>query len=253
MSSITILPQFQSIEHEPKILCLNHPHEFEAKFILVDQQLLQLQNFNNDLSSFIVGNEIIENGDLNVATPYDPLYLLIPVLSKTKDRYCTLEDILHEQGDLAGLTVLPNFEERLKVICDRQFEVDQHFYRLSSEKLSSWLTTKIDKLVSNMPELGILGEFVSAEASELEKKDFAHKILADNLTETVSGELYTALGLEKLREIQHTYYQEVIKKKAVDELEKPVKKPKTATKKPIANTSRIYKIDSFFKKVAKPA
>ncbi|KAJ3323156.1 hypothetical protein HDV06_002168 [Boothiomyces sp. JEL0866] len=253
MSGITILPQYQNLDKEPRNLLLNHPHGFEAQFILTDQELLQIQSFRNELSSFVVGNTIIENGDLKVATPYDPLYLMIPVLMKSNDRFCTVEDILHEQGDLMELTNLPKFEERLKIVCEYQFEVEQHFYRISNQKLQDWLKLKTEKLISNMPDMGILGEFVSPEATDLEKREFAYNILKDNLTEPVANELFSALGLEKLKENKPAYYQDVIKKKAVDELERPAKKPKVPTKKPIANTSRNFKIDSYFKKVAKPA
>ncbi|KAJ3313991.1 hypothetical protein HDV04_001297 [Boothiomyces sp. JEL0838] len=253
MSRIIILPQYQTLEQEPKVIRLNHPHGFEAQFIITDHGLLQHQSFKNELSSFVVGNTIIENGDLNVATPYGPLYLMIPVLMKSNDRFCTLEDILHEQGDLIELTKLPNFEERLKIICDHNYEVEQHFFRISNDKLLEWLLTKVDKLIGKMPEMGILGTFVSPEAVDLEKKEFAYNVLADNLNAEVSKKLFSRLGLQELKENQPSYYQEVIKKKAIDEIEKPAKKPKVATRKPIANTSRNLKIDSFFKKVAKPA
>ncbi len=95
-----------------------------------------------------------QEGSLFVATPVDPLFLLIPHLSRArgavtddspKGYYKPLGDISpgavggegHDPLELAVLT-LPDVVSRLRSICEVNDKYDEPMVRLSDEKLLAW-------------------------------------------------------------------------------------------------------------------
>ena len=78
--------------------------------------------------------------------------------------FCTLDDILYEDEnqEYQILQQIPNVDDKLKRICDVRFEMDQHFYRISQEKLTKWLHSKIEKILNRMNDLAALKDYQSS-------------------------------------------------------------------------------------------
>jgi hypothetical protein len=103
------------------------------------------------------------------------LYLLIPILEKTKNKgFLKLEDILYEsEANGAGMAkILEHLEQlttgRLAIICDQQDVDGDLFVRLSDEKLASWLKRKTMKIVENMDKLEACKEHLTPIMCKME-------------------------------------------------------------------------------------
>lgn len=123
-------------------------------------------SISNDNDPDVSKGYITKSADLFVATPIDPLFLILPALSPTtskitsepqKQLFLTLDDhldnvsersthltpLLAEHKSLSSL-----FELRIESVCDMVDAGDESMYRLSQSKLFGVLLGKAQKLVS---------------------------------------------------------------------------------------------------------
>ena len=101
------------------------------------------------------------------------LFLLLPILEKTKNKgFLKLDDILYEsEGDCAEVAkIFEHLESlissRLSIICDQQDIGGDLFFRLSDDKLASWLKSKTMKIVANMHNLEACKEHLTPNMSK---------------------------------------------------------------------------------------
>ncbi|KAJ3075860.1 hypothetical protein HDU98_006631 [Podochytrium sp. JEL0797] len=171
------------------------------------------------------------HGSFLVMTPFDPLFLLLPLLenssfiddamdqrpskkSKSENasppprRFEQLENFLYSEtfpmlskvGELEGL------EDKLKLICDVDASVKgMTFYKLNDDKTKEWLLQKANKLLAKYEAFSLLkvnGQW-EASLSEEEKQDhrksMVHKIISDVLpTGKWQDALKEAMGLNNV-------------------------------------------------------
>lgn len=104
----------------------------------------------------------IENADLFVATPVDPLFVLLPALTpKSQDThkqlFLSIDDHLdalaensnHLKHLLRSDNLRKTFEKRANIICDNVDLGDEKMYRLSNGKLLAELARKAERMSVN--------------------------------------------------------------------------------------------------------
>ncbi|GAB7352558.1 hypothetical protein MBLNU459_g2943t1 [Dothideomycetes sp. NU459] len=104
----------------------------------------------------------IENADLFVATPVDPLFMILPALTpKSQDTHKQLflsiddhldaltENSKHMKHLLRADAFRTSFEKRADAICDNVEIGDEKMYRLSNEKLLAELARKAQRMTAN--------------------------------------------------------------------------------------------------------
>ncbi|KAJ3304062.1 Ribonuclease H2 subunit B [Kappamyces sp. JEL0829] len=203
-----------------EFLSLLHPHTDEtAVFMLAQRRLYSLAVWENE-----------HNGNVYVATLYNPLFLLVPVLEKTyKQGLCTLDDIFYEQQDSQPLVLRLDLDlhSMLPQICDHSFELEQHFYRLSTEKLLVWLRSKVDALAARIDTFAALGNHLTAASTHgtesaaalmrLEGKvKLAIRAIASQLSSSNRDILAASYGFKDLTEEKLVYFNDEIKRKPRD-------------------------------------
>lgn len=107
---------------------------------------------------------IVKSAELFIATPFDPLFLLLPRLcpepssaksTPTRQFFLPADDILDGPcGGSKGLSLMFNdatmrqkIEERLRIVCDCVDVADERMYRLNTGKLMEELMAKARKVV----------------------------------------------------------------------------------------------------------
>jgi ribonuclease H2 subunit B len=126
----------------------------KSLFLLSKTTLFQLQRFDGSLNSWIMGDYIVEDGSMLVATPFDALYILIPALDKQKSRFSELSEILFEfDPDNHDLQKMCTLSLDLSPICDINTVDDQLFFRLNDQKLLDWLRKRVVYLSSQLDSI----------------------------------------------------------------------------------------------------
>ena len=114
----------------------------------------------------------IENADLYVTTPVDPLFILLPALIPTADSheqlFLTIDDHLDKLAEgakhlthlLRTTKIQQSFEERADAVCDNVDLGHEKMFRLSNEKLLAELVRKAQRMVANGLPASIESNFV---------------------------------------------------------------------------------------------
>ena len=202
----------------------------------------------------------IKQGVMHIATPIDPLFILIPLLDSHKHSFKSLRDILlsssivsEHMDDLLSLDN-PVVVSKLDQLCDVQKNPDfpelPVFYRLNNDKVVEWLYSKVMKIVDLAEDTPMLA-LSSAQASdgaELLKKRVAFQAISDHLDDHWMTQLQHRLDLTEDVHLKAT--SEIIDHKTAAGLKRPsgqeTKKPVTKSrKKELVNNK---KLTSFFVK-----
>ena len=134
---------------------------------------------------------ILKSAELFIATPFDPLFLLLPGLcppsssAKTKatsQRFLPADNIFEELGEgtrglglvISDAVTRQNIEARLQVVCDCVEAADQQMYRLNNGKLLKELMAKARKMV-NLGLPGTIEERFVRKALELPMMVIKHE------------------------------------------------------------------------------
>ncbi|KAI4168718.1 MAG: hypothetical protein LQ346_009035 [Caloplaca aetnensis] len=104
----------------------------------------------------------IKNPEIFIATPIDPLFLVLPVLhaeiqKNTKGLFLLLDDILESAGESSKhlkhvtlcATLQRTFKTRMAAVCDTVEAGYENMYRLNLDKLVAELVAKAKRIVTN--------------------------------------------------------------------------------------------------------
>ncbi|KAI9353877.1 ribonuclease H2, subunit B [Obelidium mucronatum] len=198
---------------------LPHPRTGEAVyFALSPQSLLQVTRHATEKRSCFVGDNVLQDGSFLVMTPFDPLFLLLPLLdnpsssmgededalppskkakandpkeSLPKRRFEQLENILHSEKfpQLSEVADIEGLEQKLSKICDIDSTIPgMTFFRLNDEKTKVWLLEKSSKLLEKYDSYDLLkvnGQWESG-LSEDEKKEHQKSMIFKLICEVVA-------------------------------------------------------------------
>jgi len=154
-----------------QIFPLTHPRTGgAAQFVRTADALLEVQRFADSSTprSWLLGGQlelVQQDGSMLLATPIDPLFLLIPQLQEARGgagsgaehrgRFTQLSDALtgeHAAALEEHVATLPRLAERLAAVCDvKEIDgFDEPVVRLNDAKLLAWLRRKTDALQKHL-------------------------------------------------------------------------------------------------------
>jgi len=101
-----------------------------------------------------------EKPEIYVGTPFNVIYFLlsccVDILKREKQRMLPYDDLLEKLEDSESIRELIKlkipFEDSLKLICETVKENDETFYKVSIEKITKFLTDRVERIVGNFPE-----------------------------------------------------------------------------------------------------
>ena len=119
--------------------------------------LLEIQKWSGgDKASWMLAGaeRVLSEGVLFVATPIDPLFLLLPHLQGDARYFRPLSDCLSGSADEAALELtalsLPTIGKRLRAVCDVKDDYDEPMVRLNEAKMLAWLRRKTDAVRAHL-------------------------------------------------------------------------------------------------------
>ncbi|KAF9540462.1 Ribonuclease H2 subunit B [Mortierella hygrophila] len=247
-----------------------------ARYVIQDGGLYEMQMVDSEgLRSWFIGDTIQSDGALYLITPYDPVFILIPILDimrqKTADaegKFLLLEGIFGSSSDqypsLRHLADLKNIDKYLALVCDVRVAA-MKTYRLDDEKVMGWLKKKVEVFVSKFESIPALVDSIAyteslPEACRTEAiTQSALKMVSANLSDSWATKLsanYQFPELDKMESrTQLPSMSEFGKRSGMDLDDEPkareVKKPKMSVgqrKLAKASTAGMKPMTSFFAK-----
>ncbi|XP_026278396.2 ribonuclease H2 subunit B isoform X1 [Frankliniella occidentalis] len=191
------------------IVKLRHPASGETAMFLFspnNETVQELITFSEDKRSWFIDDTVKQDGKLQLSTPFDPLFLVVPYLAKATAT-APLEQLLHdEQFPETSRLLKCSGMQNLSVIADRKGDEDLNAYKFNEEKLMKWLEKKSEKVAEvlkskNVHVLGgsLSATFVKSSADAVASKEafmkYAHGIISEYLSEDLSAKLYQHLKL----------------------------------------------------------
>ena len=134
-------------EEAVKILKLRHPKTNSGSSFLFSKSnktLCELLSYDEEHRSWFIGNKVLSDGRLMVATPVNPLYLALPYI-KGADRLVPLDQMLTDQEFPEAEEILLETltQSRLQLVSESKGSKDLNVWKYNEEKTLSWLEGKV--------------------------------------------------------------------------------------------------------------
>ncbi|XP_024386037.1 uncharacterized protein [Physcomitrium patens] len=121
--------------------------------VATDGKLQELHWSKQTHTSWFIDNFACADGSLYLATPIDPLFIILPILEQLRmkkgddlGKFRSLDDILSVDGYPGYRYLLPYLQRSIGVICETRDVGQVKYYRLDDSKTVAWLICKVNRL-----------------------------------------------------------------------------------------------------------
>ncbi|KZV47046.1 hypothetical protein F511_34744 [Dorcoceras hygrometricum] len=159
---VLIAPDACTIEnHVTDLLSLRHPKTGDATCYLYSDGVLQeLHWFKQSYGSWFLGDYVSEDGRLYIATPVDPVFILLPIFEEARmqkgddpGKFRQLDEIIYIPGYPGYQSLSSMADKTMQVVCDVKEVGSTKFFRLNDLKVQTWLCHKAHRLKQTLPTL----------------------------------------------------------------------------------------------------
>ncbi|KAF9918129.1 Ribonuclease H2 subunit B [Linnemannia zychae] len=267
------------VDHPITMLLPSPSSGLPARFVIQDGKLYEMQMIDSEgLRSWFIGETIQSDGALYLITPFDPVFMFIPILdimrqktSSYDGKYLMLEGIFGSSNDqypsMRHLADLKDVDRYLSLVCDVRDSTSSgamKTFRLDDEKVMEWLKRKMETFVSKFETIPALVDSIAyteslpaACRSEAITQSVL-RLISANLSEswaTKLAENYQFPELDKLESRSQLPSLSDFNKRSMDLDDEPkakeVKKPKMSVgqrKLAKASIAGMKPMTSFFAK-----
>lgn len=185
-----------------KVLKLKHPKTGAGACFLYNKSsktLCELLSYNEEHRSWFIGEKVVRDGRMMVATPVNPLYLALHYLSGS-ERLVPLDQMLSDQEfpETEDILLETLTETRLGLVSDSKGSRDLNVWKYNEEKTLTWLEGKVRALAEVFEKSS---EDTSGGASSRDHEDYlryALGVVQEYLDAGLSEKLETKLALPKV-------------------------------------------------------
>ncbi|XP_073286927.1 uncharacterized protein [Primulina huaijiensis] len=147
--------------HVNDLLSLRHPKTGDATCYLYSDGVLQeLHCFKQSYGSWFLGDYVCEDGRLCIATPVDPVFILLPIFEEARmkkgddpGKFRQLDEIIYVPGFPGYRSLSSMADKTMQVVCDVKEIGSSKFFRLNDSKVQIWLCCKVHQLKRTLPTL----------------------------------------------------------------------------------------------------
>ncbi|CAG9322591.1 unnamed protein product [Blepharisma stoltei] len=126
-----------------EIVTLQLPRS-QMPFLLTDSSIYSIQK-SSFFGSCVVGKTINSSTEVFIITPFDPIFLLLPVLNQIYS-FRAYEEILRD-SNLSALIGKSEILAKVSKFCECKDHQGQLYVRTTEEKINEWLQMKFEALV----------------------------------------------------------------------------------------------------------
>ena len=205
-SSDLVAPTACLAEGPVRTVRLRHPRTSSSATFLHDPssgRLCELLAYTEEHRAWFVGDKLVSDGRLFLASPVHPVFLLLPYLAKA-ERLVPLDQLLEDDQFPLTEEVLGQ-ATGLEAVAESKGAKDLNVWKYNSALVLAWLGARVERVALVLQEQGVdlTGGAVShnykgaggVEPSLGEYKRHALGVVQEYLTPALGAELQEKLGL----------------------------------------------------------
>jgi len=200
---VLVGPSCSLQQGEVRTIQLRHPRtKSAAVFLSTKTSLCEILSFQEEHRSWTVGQRMLADGRLVLATPCSPIFLVIPYLAKA-ERLVPLDQMLEDKDFPLSDEVLGHVTG-LEVVADRKGSEDLNVWKYSEEKTLAWLKVKVEKVATLLEKQGVDTtqgaaslnyKAIGAQPGKVEYTKYALGIVSEYISPELASALEATLGL----------------------------------------------------------
>ncbi|XP_049887154.1 ribonuclease H2 subunit B isoform X2 [Pectinophora gossypiella] len=137
------------------IITIPHPADGRpAKYCLdnINKKIYEIVTFSEPHRSWFIGETVKSDGGLQMVTPVNPLFIVLPLLkAQCTNRAIPLEGLLSEKG----YDKIVDFVSNMEQVADLKGPADLQAYKYNEEKTLKWLEERVCRLAKVLREKNI--------------------------------------------------------------------------------------------------
>jgi len=134
-------------QDQAQVVRLRHPRTREAASFLHNPDsgdVCELLAFGEEHRSWLIGEKLVADGRIFLATPVHPLLLVLPYLYQA-ERLVPLDQLI-EEADLPATDIVLTNTKGLEVVAERKGDADLNVWKFDKEKALAWLEERVARV-----------------------------------------------------------------------------------------------------------
>jgi len=208
---VLVAPSTMLGGEEARVVSLRHPRTREAASFLLEPAtgaLAELLAFQEEHRAWFLGQQVVADGRLLLATPVSPLLLVLPYLVAA-ERLVPLDQLLEDQDFPLAATLLAE-TKGLEAVAERKGAADLNVWKYSEERAAVWLEGRVGRVAKVLEEQAIdltqgavSHNYRQAGAAQPQTEDYlrcALGIVSEYLPAALATALEARLGLQQAQQ-----------------------------------------------------
>jgi len=197
---VLVAPSTMLGGEEARVVSLRHPRTREAASFLLEPAtgaLAELLAFQEEHRAWFLGQQVVADGRLLLATPVSPLLLVLPYLVAA-ERLVPLDQLLEDQDFPLAATLLAE-TKGLEAVAERKGAADLNVWKYSEERAAVWLEGRAIDLTQG----AVSHNYRQAGAAQPQTEDYlrcALGIVSEYLPAALATALEARLGLQQAQQ-----------------------------------------------------
>ncbi|XP_075235419.1 ribonuclease H2 subunit B [Lycorma delicatula] len=200
----------------PDVVQLRHPQSGAPAMFLFspgDSLVQEVLTFSENKRSWLIEESTKTDGKMQLSTPIDPLFLILPYLKKASHAV-PLDQLLKDDEFPETERLLSSAGlKHINQIADRKGDEDLMAYKYNEEKTLNWLQRKVERVAEVLKQKGInvttgsavSNMFVKSVKTQPDSTEnrlrYAHGVISEYLSDDLSTKLCSHIGLSPLEEV----------------------------------------------------
>jgi len=144
---VMVAPTSSFKQGKANVVRLRHPRTREPATFLHNPEsghLCELLAFGEEHRCWLIGERLVADGRVFLATPIHPVFLVLPYLCEA-ERLVPLDQLL-EEGELPSTDIVLGSSKGLEVVAERKGAADLNVWKFDKEKALIWLEERVTRV-----------------------------------------------------------------------------------------------------------
>jgi ribonuclease H2 subunit B len=227
-----VFETYGNVQQKPAFTALRHPRtDQKALYMFSDEgrRVHEIVTFNEVHRSWFIGDCVKQDGTFHIATPVDPVFLLLPYLTRASAQndvlFRQLECIAEDEKFPETSRLTACSLDDLHLVTEVKGADDYQVYRYDEDKTLAWLRLKVDKVAETLKEslvnvtsAAMVTTFVRstkyADSVQGDYTRYACDLVSEYLQPELAKRLQSHLGIDASTEFETVAKGEPLKKKS---------------------------------------